>query len=98
MRKLWSTGETTGTRGRRDASGRWRRPWLHGENAGERGSGELERLGANQEVSRIAGEGAELTETTNTTDARRRPWNDGEPSVEFHERVHRAIERAREFS
>ena len=39
--------------------------WLHGENAGERGPCELERVGANREVSRVAGEGAELTEATN---------------------------------
>jgi hypothetical protein len=43
---------------------------LHGENADERGPGELERLGANREVSRVAGEGAELTEATDATDAR----------------------------
>jgi hypothetical protein len=35
---------------------------LHGENADERVPGELERLGENQEVSRVAGEGAELTD------------------------------------
>jgi hypothetical protein len=82
-------------RGRRDASGRWRWLWLHGENAGERGPSELERLGANREVSRIAVEGAEFTETTDTTGARRRPRNSDEPSTEFHGHVRRARERER---
>jgi hypothetical protein len=43
--------------------------WLHREDAGERGPGELERLGANREVSRVADEGAKLTKATNATDA-----------------------------
>jgi hypothetical protein len=42
---------------------------LHGEKAGERGLGETEGLGANQRVSRIAGEAAELTKVTDTTEA-----------------------------
>ena len=65
---------------------------LQGEEAGEHRSGELEVLGANQEVSHIAGEGAELTEATDATDARRRPRNSGEPSAEFHGRMCRARE------
>jgi hypothetical protein len=32
--------------------------------------GKLERLGANKEVSYVAGEGAELTEATDAIDAR----------------------------
>jgi hypothetical protein len=69
--------------------------WLHGENASNRGPGELERLGANREVSRVASEGAELTEATDAADARRRPRNGDEPSVEFHGRGRRARERER---
>jgi hypothetical protein len=57
---------------------------LHGEDAGEHGPGELERLGANQEVSRVACEGAKLTEATDTTDTRRQSRNGGDPSAEFH--------------
>jgi hypothetical protein len=71
---------------------------LHGENAGECGPSKLERLGANREVSRVAREGAELTEATDAADARRRPRNGGEPSAEFHRRMRRARERVREFS
>jgi hypothetical protein len=44
---------------------------LQGEEAGEHRSGELEVLGANQEVSHIAGEGAELTEATGAAETRR---------------------------
>jgi hypothetical protein len=71
---------------------------LHGENAGERGPGETERLGANQKVSRVAGEGAELTEATDAANTRRWSRNGGEPSSEFHGRVRKARERARQFS
>jgi hypothetical protein len=46
---------------------------LHGENVGEHGLGEIEGLGANQRVSRVAGKGAELTEALDAVDARRRP-------------------------
>lgn len=35
--------------------------WLQGEEGSERGLGELEVLGANQEVSHVADEEAELT-------------------------------------
>jgi hypothetical protein len=66
---------------------------LHGENVGERRPGKLERLGANQEVSRVAGEGAELTEATDAAVARRQPQNGDEPSAEFHGCVRRARER-----
>jgi hypothetical protein len=48
---------------------------LHGENTGEHRPGETEGLGANQRVSRIAGEEAELTEATDAADAQRRPQN-----------------------
>jgi hypothetical protein len=65
---------------------------LHGKNTGERGPGELERLRANRMVSRGASEGAKLIETTNMTDVGRRPRNGGEPSAEFHRRMHRARE------
>jgi hypothetical protein len=68
---------------------------LHGENAGERRPGEIEGLGANQRVSRVAGEGAELTEASDAADARRRPQNDGGASSELHGRVRRARERER---
>jgi hypothetical protein len=61
--------------------------WLHGEDADECGPGELERLGANREVSRVADEGAKLAKATNATDARLRPQNDSDPSVEFHRRA-----------
>jgi hypothetical protein len=43
---------------------------LHREKADERGPGEIEGLGANQRVSHIAGEEAELTEATDAADAR----------------------------
>jgi hypothetical protein len=47
-------------------------------------------------VSRVAGEGAKLTEATDATDVRRRPRDGGEPSAEFHGRVRRARERESE--
>lgn len=50
---------------------------LQGENIDEHGPGETEVLGANQRVSRVAGEYAELTEATDATDARRQPRNGG---------------------
>jgi hypothetical protein len=68
---------------------------LHGENVGERGPGELERLGANRRVPRVAGEGAKLTEATDVTDAQRWPRNGGDPSAKFHGSARRARERAR---
>jgi hypothetical protein len=49
---------------------------LHGENAGERGVGKLEGLGANWRVFHTADEKAELTEATDTTRARRWPQNE----------------------
>jgi hypothetical protein len=48
---------------------------LHGEYAGEHGPGKQEELGANRGVSRVVGDKAELTETTYTVGARRRPPN-----------------------
>jgi hypothetical protein len=42
---------------------------LHGEDVGERGSGEPEGLGANRGVSQVAGDKAELTEATGTVRA-----------------------------
>jgi hypothetical protein len=41
---------------------------LHRENANERGPGKLEWLGANREVSRVAGEGVKLIKATDATD------------------------------
>jgi hypothetical protein len=52
---------------------------LHGENTGERGPGEIEGLGANQRVSRVAGEESKLTEATDTTEARDGHGMDGGP-------------------
>jgi hypothetical protein len=43
--------------------------WLHGVDADEHGPGKLERLGANREVSHVAGEGTKLTEATDVTGA-----------------------------
>jgi hypothetical protein len=45
---------------------------LHGEKADERGPGKTEGLGANQRVSRVAGEEAEFSEATDVTEAQRR--------------------------
>jgi hypothetical protein len=70
---------------------------LHGENAGERGWGETEGMGANQRVSRITGEEAELTEATNAADARRRPWNGRWTPMELRGHACRVRERARVF-
>jgi hypothetical protein len=47
---------------------------LRGEKSGERESREIEGLGANQRVSRVAGEEVELTGEMDTIRARR-PWN-----------------------
>jgi hypothetical protein len=38
-------------------------------------------------VSRVADEGAKLIQAMNVTDARLRPRNDSDPSVEFHGRA-----------
>jgi hypothetical protein len=65
--------------------------WLHGENAGEHGPGETEGLGANQRVSRVAGEEAKLTEATDATDARRRGTERWWITAELHGRVRKAI-------
>jgi hypothetical protein len=46
---------------------------LHGENVGEHVTGETDMLWANQRVSRVAGEEAELTKATDEGDALRRP-------------------------
>lgn len=43
---------------------------MHGEKVGEHGSDETKGLGANQRVSRDAGEEAKLIEATNATEAR----------------------------
>jgi hypothetical protein len=69
---------------------------LYGEKACERRSGETEGLGANQRVSHIAGEDAELTEATGTPDAQRRPRNRRRITTELHGRVRKARERERE--
>jgi hypothetical protein len=69
---------------------------LHGENAGERGPGEPEGLGANQRVSHTIGEEVELTEATDTARARWRPQNERwRAAAELPGRVRRARERAR---
>jgi hypothetical protein len=48
---------------------------LPSEEVGERGPGEPEGLGANQEVSHVAGEGAELTEATGAIETQQQPQN-----------------------
>ena len=47
---------------------------LHGEDTGERGSGELVGLGANRGVSRAADDEAELTEVAGMTETPRKRW------------------------
>jgi hypothetical protein len=61
-------------------------------NAGESGPGETKSLGANRKVSRVAGEGAELTKATDRADARRWPRKNGGSSAELHGRARRARE------
>jgi hypothetical protein len=70
---------------------------LHGENVSERGPGKIEGLGANQRLSRVAGEGVELTGATDAAGAQRRPQNDGGVSVEIHRGTRRARGTARQF-
>jgi hypothetical protein len=48
---------------------------LQGEEAGERGPGELEGLGANRKTSHVAGEEAELTEATGMAETQRQLQN-----------------------
>jgi hypothetical protein len=48
---------------------------LPSEEAGDRGPGEPEGLGANQEVSHVAGEGAELTEAMGAIETQQQPQN-----------------------
>jgi hypothetical protein len=67
---------------------------LQGEEAGERGSGEPEVLGVNQEVSHVASKEAELTEATCTTETQRRPQNGRRITVSF-TGVHTERERGR---
>ena len=62
---------------------------LQGEEAGERGSGEPEVLGVNQEVSHVASKEAELTEATCTTETQRRPQNGRRTIVSFMARTER---------
>jgi hypothetical protein len=66
---------------------------LHGENSGEHKPRELEGMGANQRVSRVAGEEAELTGTMDTTGARRRPRNGRRTMTVLHGCTRGAIER-----
>jgi hypothetical protein len=66
---------------------------LHVEKAGERGPGETEGLGANQRVSHVADEEAELTEATDATEARRWPQNGRWITIKVHGYTHRARER-----
>jgi hypothetical protein len=56
---------------------------LQGEEAGERGPSEPEMLGANQKVSHVAGEGAELTEATGATETQRQPQNGRRTTTSF---------------
>jgi hypothetical protein len=56
---------------------------LQGEEAGERGPSEPEVLGANQKVSHVAGEGAELTEATGATKTQRQPHNGRRTTTSF---------------
>jgi hypothetical protein len=65
---------------------------LHGEKAGEHGPGETERLEANQRVSCVDGDEAELTEATNATDDRRWPRNERWTTTELHGSARRAKE------
>jgi hypothetical protein len=65
---------------------------LHGEEAGERGPGETEGLGANQRVSRIVGEEAELNGATDVTEARQQRWNGRWTTTKLHGRVRGARE------
>jgi hypothetical protein len=48
---------------------------LHGENASERGPGELEGLRANRKMSHVSGEEVELTEAAGATETQRPPQN-----------------------
>jgi hypothetical protein len=62
---------------------------LPGENAAVGGQGITEGLGANQRVSRVAGEETELTEATDAVDARRRPQNERWTTTELRGRARR---------
>jgi hypothetical protein len=68
---------------------------LQGEEAGERGPGELEVLGANQEVSHVVGEGTDLTEATSVAETEWRLQNGRQTTMELHGHARRARERAR---
>jgi hypothetical protein len=77
-----------------------RGPWstvaearLCGEKSGEREQREIEVLGANQRVSCVAGEEAELTGAMDTTGARRRPRNGRQTTTVLHGCVRSARER-----
>jgi hypothetical protein len=65
---------------------------LHCEEAGERGPGETEGLGANQRVSHVVGEEAELNGATNVTEARKRRWNGRWTTTKLHGRARSARE------
>jgi hypothetical protein len=67
---------------------------LHGEKVGEHRPGEIEWPGANQRVSRVAGEEAKLTEETDATEARRWPRNERWTTAELHGRARGARERS----
>jgi hypothetical protein len=56
---------------------------LQGEEADERGPGEPEVLGANQEVSHVVGEGAELIEAMGAAETQRWPQNGWRTTVSF---------------
>jgi hypothetical protein len=54
---------------------------LRKKRSGERGPGKLERGSANQRVSRVADDKAELTEATDGARARRRSQNERQSTV-----------------
>ena len=65
---------------------------LHREKVDERRPSETEGLGANQRVSCVVGEGAELTKAIDEADTRRRPRNERRTTTELHGRARRARE------
>jgi hypothetical protein len=70
--------------------------WLYREKVGERRPGEIEWQGANQRVSRVAGEEAQLTEGTDVVEAQWQPWNERRTTAKLHGCVRSARERERE--
>ena len=60
---------------------------LQDEEAGERGLGEPEVLGANQEVSHVASEGTDLTEAIGVAETERRQQNGRRTTTEINGRA-----------